>query len=76
MIRIDELAILLPEDFEHRADRISRLTCERIKSLTSEKSFKIGSLILPEIEITDNDTDDLIADNIFQSLKTDLENRS
>jgi len=76
MIRIDDLSILLPENFEHRADRISRLTCEKIKSLAMEKNFKIGSLVLPEIEITDNDTDDLIADHIFQSLKTGLQNRS
>ena len=75
MIRINELSILLPENFEHRADRISRLTCERIKSLGMEKSFKAGTLTLPEIEITDNDSDDLIADRIFQSLKTTLQNR-
>ena len=75
MIRIDELAIELPAELSHRAERIARLVQEKSEGLHVDFQGRMAEIRLPDIDMETGADDDGIARAIVARLEAAFKGR-
>lgn len=68
MWTFDQLRLVLPSGFEHRADRIARLVAEELGGIPAPANLSLDSLSLPPLEISRGSLDGEIAGRIARSI--------
>ncbi len=68
MIHIDRMSIQLPQGFEKRGQNIARLVGDYLQNARVAKSASIDVLSVSGISASKNDSDELIANNIAESI--------
>jgi hypothetical protein len=64
----DQLRLVLPAGFEHRAEGIARRVAEELAGLPAPADVSLRSLSLPPLEIRTGASDHQIAGQIAQSI--------
>ncbi len=68
MWTFDQLRLVLPPGFEHRAERIARRVAEELAEMPAPGDVSLRSLSLPSIEIQAGTSDREIAGHIARSI--------
>lgn len=68
MWTFDQLRLVLPAGFEHRADRIARLVAEELGGIPAPANLSLEALALPPLEISRGALDGEIAGRIARSI--------
>ncbi len=72
LITIGRINVSLPSGFENRADIISRKVAENFAAYTVKKQVSIERLSLPVVQVSRNDSNDIIASDIARHFFTSL----
>jgi hypothetical protein len=68
MWTIDQLRLVLPPGFEHRAERIARRVAEELSDLPVPRDLSLKSLSLPDLKVSVNAQDGEIAGRIARAI--------
>lgn len=68
MWTIDQLRLVLPPGFEHRAERIARRVADELADLPAPRDLELRTLALPALEIGAGAGDREIAGRIARSI--------
>jgi hypothetical protein len=68
MWTIDQLRLVLPPGFEHRAERIARRVAEELADLPVPRDLSLKSLSVPSVNVAPNAQDGEIASQIAGSI--------
>lgn len=72
MWTIDQLRLVLPPGFEHRAERIARRVAEELSDLPVPRDLSLKSLSVPSLKVAPNAQDGEIAGRIAQAIATSV----
>lgn len=72
MWTIDQLRLVLPPGFEHRAERIARRVAEELSDLPAPRDLSLRSLSVPSVNVSANAPDGEIAGRIARSIASSV----
>lgn len=72
MWTIDQLRLVLPPGFEHRAERIARRVAEELADLPAPRDLSLKSLSVPSVNVSPNAQDGEIAGSIARSIASSV----